>query len=191
MNRPRQVVLAIWLLCAFFALALYLPNREEFTPQVIAALLVEHRTWFLLIYFGLLILRALVLLPATPLIIAGSLLLPDHPWILLLVTLAGLMVSSTLIYFFSDWLRFRAHFERVAPGQVVRVERWMRHPLGMLLVAGSAIAMIVPTDLVCNVAGTVRMPFARFIGALLVGEIVLCSMYIFGGSWVVRTLLQA
>lgn len=191
MNRPRQVVLALWLLCALGALAWYLPNREQYTPAVIAALLVEHQTWFLLIYFVLLIARALVLLPATPLIIAGSLLLPGHPWILLLVTLGGLMISSTLIYFFSDWLRFRAHFERAAPDQVARVERWMRHPLGMLLVAGSAIAMIVPTDLVCNVAGTVRMPFARFLGALFVGEIVLCSMYIFGGAWVVHTILQA
>ncbi len=189
MNRSRQVVFGIWLLCAIGGISFYLANRAQYTPEVIAGFFEEHESWFLLVYFCLLIARALVLLPATPLIVAGSLLLPDHPWILLLVTLVGLLISSALIYFFSDWLGFRAHFERAAPKQIARVERWMKHPMGVFLVAGSAVAMVVPTDLVCYVAGTVRMPFPRFMGALIVGEIILCSMYIFGGGWFIKTVL--
>lgn len=189
MNSIRQVVFGLWILCVVAGIGYYLANRAEFTPTHLAEFFRRHQPWFLLLYLVFLVMRAFVLLPATPLIIAGSLLMPAHPWTVLAITLLGLALSSTLIYYFSDWLGFRAHFERAAPKQIALVDRWLKHPLGVFIVAGCAFLMVVPTDLVCYVAGTVRMPFKRFLGALMVGEAILCGIYIFGSGWLSQQVM--
>lgn len=185
MNKLRQIVLALWLIGALAGVGYYLVNRSEFTPDQIAEFLGRNQPWFLAAYFAFLIMRVFVLVPATPFIFAGALSLPTQPWAVLTITLVGLALSSTLIYYFSDWLGFRRHFERVAPKQVGWVDRWLKHRRGVFIVAGCAFFMVIPTDLVSCVAGTVRMPFKRFLAALMVGETVLCALYIFGSSLLV------
>lgn len=189
MNNLRQVVLGLWIIGMVAGIGYYVAHRAELTPTQLAGFFREHQPWFLLLYLTFLVIRAFVLLPATPLIIAGSLLMPSQPWLVLAITLCGIALSSTLIYYFSDWLGFRVHFERAAPKQIARVDRWLKHPLGVFIVAGCAVLVVVPTDLVCYVAGTVRMPFKRFLGALMVGETILCSAYIFGSGWLSRLFL--
>lgn len=185
MQKLRQIMLVLWIVGAVAGLGYYLANRSEFTPEQIAAFLGRNQPWFLSVYFALLIMRVFVLVPATPFILAGALSLPTQPWAVLAITLIGLAASSTVIYYFADWLGFRAHFERVAPKQVAQVDRWLKHRLGTVIVAGCAFFMVIPTDLVSCVAGTVRMPFKRFLAALMVGETILCAVYIFGSSLLV------
>ncbi len=189
MNQVRQIVFGLWILCLVAGIGYYVANRDVLTPTRLADFFRMYQSWFLVLYLSFLVMRAFVLLPATPLIIAGSLLMPTHPWMVLGITLLGIAFSSTLIYYFSDWLGFRAHFERAAPRQVQLVDRWLKHPLGVFIVAGCAFLVIVPTDLVCYVAGTVRMPFKRFLAALMVGEAILCGLYIFGSGWLTQQVL--
>jgi uncharacterized membrane protein YdjX (TVP38/TMEM64 family) len=186
MNRLRQIVLGIWILCVVAGIGYYLAHRGDLTKERIADFFRLYQSWFLLIYWVMLIVRAVVLLPATPLILAASMLLPGDPSLVLGVTMFGMAVSSTIIYYFSDWLGVRAHFDRVAPRQVKNVEGWFKHRYGVVLVGGCAFFIVVPTDLVCYVAGMVRMPFRRFICALMVGETLLCTIYIF---WLPRVVL--
>jgi len=188
MNRLRQVVLGVWVVALVGVLTHYLFHREHYSPENLAAFLQRHESWALLLFLILSVVRAVVLLPATPLVLAGALLMPGQPWRVLFISLAGIALASTLIYRFSEWLGFRPHFERAAPEQVRRIERWLRHPWGAVCVAGWALFPFVPTDLVCYVAGTVRMPFGRFLGAILAGESILCAVYVFGGSWLSRSI---
>jgi uncharacterized membrane protein YdjX (TVP38/TMEM64 family) len=58
----------------------------------------------------------------------------------------------------------------------------LKHRYGVLIVGSCAFFMVIPTDLVSYVAGTVRMPFRRFICALMTGETILCAIYIFGAA---------
>jgi uncharacterized membrane protein YdjX (TVP38/TMEM64 family) len=88
-----------------------------------------------------------------------------------------------MIYFFSEFLGFKEYFESHKPELTNKLRAKLEHPLGFLFVASWAFFPFVPTDLVCYLAGTTRMKFWKFIVAVGVGELILCTFYIFfGGS---------
>lgn len=179
----RRFTLIAWATIVIGALAAYFSNPAKFTPEYIAAFLAEFSGLIWLIYLLFSILRGITLLPSTPLVLAGTILFPDKPFSVLAVSMTGILLSSTMIYYFSDYLGFSEYFERRKPELTHRIKAKLEHPLGALFVAGWAFFPFVPTDLVCYVAGTTRMKFWKFIAAIFVGELILCVCYIFfGGS---------
>ena len=102
---------------------------------------------------------------------------------MLLVSMTGIMLSSTMIYFFSEYLGFSEYFEGHKPELSHKIKAKLEHPLGFLFVAGWAFFPLIPTDLVCYLAGSTKMNYWEFIAAVFVGELILCVCYIyFGGS---------
>jgi uncharacterized membrane protein YdjX (TVP38/TMEM64 family) len=97
------------------------------------------------------------------------------------VSLIGIIVSSSMIYWFSDLLGFDEYFESKKPHHVQKIKTKLEHPLGVGFVSLWAFFPLVPTDAVCYVAGSIRMHYAKFITAVFVGELVLCACYVFGG----------
>lgn len=155
---------------------------EHFKPEGIKATLDKFHHEAVFIYLVASLLRGLSLLPSTPLIIAGTLAFPSHPWMVLAISVFGILVSSSMIYWLSDALGFSDYFQRHQPKKIERIRTKLDHPLGALFVAAWAFFPLVPTDLVCYVAGTSRMNFLKFIVAIFVGELILCCIYIFGGG---------
>jgi uncharacterized membrane protein YdjX (TVP38/TMEM64 family) len=162
-------------------IAAYLYSPETFAPQNIAAFLEEFQNGALLIYLLISIVRGFTLLPSTPLVLAGTIMFPASPWLVLGVSLIGIIVSSSMIYWFSDLLGFDEYFESKKPHHVQKIKTKLEHPLGVGFVSLWAFFPLVPTDAVCYVAGSIRMHYAKFITAVFVGELVLCACYVFGG----------
>lgn len=165
-----------------FAIGTYLSAPNKFAPAHIAGFLREFETAALIVYLAFSILRGFTLLPSTPLVIAGALLFPHQPWIVLAVSLIGIVVSSAMIYWLSGALGIAEFFETRDPQHVERIRRRLDHPAGFVFVMLWAFFPFVPTDAVCYVAGSIRMNFAKFILAIFVGELILCTAYVFGGS---------
>jgi uncharacterized membrane protein YdjX (TVP38/TMEM64 family) len=129
------------------------------------------------------VLRGFTLLPSTPLVIAGTMLFPGQSVAVLAVSMTGIVLSSSMIYFFSDLLGFSDFFEARKPDLIHRIKVRLEHPLGVAFVAAWAFFPLVPTDLVCYAAGTTRMNFLRFIAAVFVGELILCLVYVYSGNY--------
>jgi len=179
----RRVGLFLWIALVLACFVAYLSNPSAFTPARIAAFLERFQGLIWLIYLLLSVLRGFTLLPSTPLVIAGTILFPGQPLAVFAASLTGILVSSTLIYYFSEFLGFDEYFESHSPKTMHKIRARLEHPLGVVFVAGWAFFPFVPTDLVCYLAGTTRMTFWKFILAVGVGEAVLCSLYVFlGGS---------
>lgn len=178
----RYVFLAIWLALILGGIASYIISPSSFTAENIALFLVEFQgpIWLLYILFSAV--RGFTLLPSTPLVIAGTMLFPQQPWLVFAVSLFGIVVSSTMIYWLSDALGIAEYFETRKPQHVSKIRQRLEHPTGILFVLLWAFFPLVPTDAVCYVAGSMRMHFPKFIAAVLAGELILCSIYIFGGS---------
>ena len=70
-------------------------------------------------YLALGCLRGFTLIPATYLVVAGMLVLPPLP--LFVLTVAGIIVSSTAVYYFAEAMRFDRFFERRYAPQVARL----------------------------------------------------------------------
>lgn len=179
----RWICILIWLGIAVTCVSIYLYDPSKFSAGNIAEFLLRFDREVLLIYACLSILRGFTLLPSTPLVIAGTLIYPEQPLLVLFISLAGILLSSTMIYYFSEFLGFSDYFENHKPKLSHKLKAKLEHPLGFLFVALWAFFPLVPTDLVCYLAGTTKMNFWKFIAAIFVGELILCTCYIFfGGS---------
>ena len=180
----RKVAIGIWLTVIFCGLIAFFLSPDSFSPESVAAVLQKHQNTAFLIYLLISIARGFTLLPSTPLVLAGTILYPDSPFTVLAISIFGIIVSSSLIYWFSDLLGFDDYFRSKKPHHVGRIRDRLEHPLGLGFVAVWAFFPLVPTDAVCYVAGTIGMHFAKFISAVFIGELILCCFYVFGGGHV-------
>jgi len=182
----RVICLLVWLAVLLVGVGSYIRDPSTFTPENIAAFMGRFGSYIWAAYLIMSALRGFTLLPSTPLVIAGTLIFPENSLTLFIVAMAGIILSSTMIYFFSDKLGFHEYFESHKPDLVHKLKAKLDHPLGMAFVAVWAFFPLVPTDLVCYVAGTTEMSYPRFIVAIFVGEAILCSFYIFLGGSIVQ-----
>lgn len=179
----RKVFLVLWIAIVAAGVGSYLYAPNVFTAENIASFMLRFGGVIWLIYFLFSTFRGFTLLPSTPLVLAGTILFPEQPFAVLAVSMIGILLSSTMIYYFSEFLGFDEYFENHKPEMTQKIRQKLEHPLGFLFVAGWAFFPFVPTDLVCYLAGSTRMKFWKFIVAVGVGELILCTGYIFfGGS---------
>lgn len=182
----RRVFLVLWLAIVIAGVGSYLYAPNAFTAETIAGFMLRFGGVIWLIYFLFSTFRGFTLLPSTPLVLAGTILFPGQPFAVLGVSMVGILLSSTMIYYFSEFLGFDEYFEDHKPELTHRIKQKLEHPLGFLFVAAWAFFPLVPTDLVCYLAGTTRMRFWKFIVAVGVGELILCTCYIFFGGSLVK-----
>ena len=166
-------------------LVLYVSRPDLFTPGSIAGFLTKFQREALVVFLALSVVRGLTLLPSTPLVIAGTFAFPTEPWLVLVISIFGIVVSSSMIYWFSDFLGISEFFETRKANTVAKIRSRLEHPTGLAFVFLWAFFPLVPTDAVCYVAGSTRMNFPKFIAAITAGELVLCSFYIFSGTYVI------
>jgi len=172
----------VWLAAISTGVGSYLMYPQAFTAENIAAFLLQFQGEIWLVYLVMSALRGFSLLPSTPLVIAGTMLFTGQPFAVLAVSMTGILLSSSMIYFFSEHLGFSDFFESHKPETTHMIKARLEHPLGFVFVSAWAFFPLVPTDLVCYLAGTTKMNYVKFIAAVFVGELMLCSVYIFFGG---------
>ncbi|MDO8520992.1 MAG: VTT domain-containing protein [bacterium] len=175
--RFRKLLVGGWLLIVCVALYVRFFYPEFFRNELEGAFNVS-------IYFGyalFLILgcvRGFTLIPSTTLIILGFFFFPPLP--LFLLTMAGIIVSSWFVYHFSNRIYLHEYFDRKHPTQVARAKQLLeKHQ--MLILIGWSFFMLLPTDLLAYVCGTMRVRVSRFILGVAIGEGLVCGIYIFLG----------
>ncbi|HET9703964.1 MAG TPA: hypothetical protein VFP85_08025, partial [Vicinamibacterales bacterium] len=139
----RYTLFTMWLLIVGGAMYLYFFEREfvqrELQGAFSASMVVGSIVYFLLGSF-----RAFTLVPATFLLVVGLPFFP--PFLLLLVTMASVMVSSSICYFFAEALHMDELFEREYPKQIQKLKSLLsRYQLPIII--GWSFMMFLPTDL--------------------------------------------
>lgn len=134
-------------------------------------------------YVALGAVRGFTLVPSTTLVLAALPFMAPGP--LLICTLAGIMLSSTSIYYFSAALRID---ERVAKKHSEKIARLTdlvnRYELPIII--GWSFFPLAPTDLICYVCGVLRVRFWKFLLGVTIGEGAICAIYIYGGDQILR-----
>ena len=186
MPRIRLIALVVWAASVAALSALYVLRPDLLEPERVAAALRGSGQPVLLGYVALNVVRAFTLVPATVLVVAGTLLFPDRPWFVTGSALGGAVASALLIYYFFDFLGLGDLFERRHAARVRRLEAQMARRGGFWLVAGWSAFPFTPTDVICYVAGTLRMPVARFAAAVALGKLPIVVFYV----WATGTLVE-
>ena len=178
-NKIKKIFYAIWILLVVSLVIASLVKPEILKPSYIRDFIKSYNNEMLLIYIALTFLRGFFLVPSTPFVIAGGMLFPDKLFLILLISMIGIVLSATSLYYFSDLLGFSKYLEKKYPNEVITWKRRLKDPKAILFVIGWAFLPVVPTDLICYVAGIVKMPYKHMIAGVFLGEIILVSFYIF------------
>ena len=181
MSRIRRIALGVWVALMLTLTAFYVVSPELLRPETLVEALRRSGQPVLAVYVLLCVVRAFTLIPSTVLIIVGALLFPDRPWFVMVSSLGGVVASAALVYFFFDFLGIGELFERRHAQRVRWLETQMNARGFWLVLAWSAFPF-VPTDVICYVAGTLRMHFGKFTAGVALGELPVVGFYVLVGG---------
>lgn len=132
-------------------------------------------------YVVISLIRGLFLIPSTPFVLAGVVLFPESPVFVITVSMIGILFTAILLYYFSDILGFSKKLQQKFPKKMAKWEERLRSKHAIWIVTGWSFFPLVPTDLICYVAGIVKMPIQYLLIGITVGEILLIGCYVYMG----------
>jgi uncharacterized membrane protein YdjX (TVP38/TMEM64 family) len=145
-----------------------------------------YRIW--LAYIFITFIRGLFLFPSTPFVLAGAILFPDKLTEVWIISMAGILFSATLLYFFAEKVGFGEYLKEKHPEKINKIQQQLNKPQGKWMVAIWAWFPFIPTDIICYVAGLVKMRYTLMISGIFLGESILVSIYLYLGkdilSWI-------
>lgn len=190
MALAKKILYLLWVLIVVTVLIVFILSPSSFNPNNLATLLIKYESQVMLFYIFISMVRGLILVPSTPFVLAGIILFPDLPWTVLVISMIGIIIGSTVVYYFSDLLRFSRRLEKKYPQQIEKWHQRLNSPKATLIVIGWSFFPLVPTDIICYVAGIVKMPFRYLITGVIIGELVLVYLYIFFGGGLLEYFLE-
>jgi uncharacterized membrane protein YdjX (TVP38/TMEM64 family) len=176
---PKKLAFYLWLFLITWGITVYLFFPETINLLFLEDLSEKYHYIALCIYFLLLSVRGLTLIPSTPLLLAGVLLF--DPLEIFVVSLAGILVSSTIVYYFSKYLGLAAYFE-TRYGKYVQKIKYGLADNELPIIVGWSFFPLVPTDLIVYAGSTLRIHIFKCLLGVFVGEAVLNALYIFSAN---------
>ncbi|NRH21233.1 TVP38/TMEM64 family protein [Candidatus Gracilibacteria bacterium] len=182
-KKLRKSLFILWIL-SILGLGIWIHfHKELLDPNELLRFFQSFGSWALIAFILASFIRGLVLIPSLPLVFVGVLFFPHSPLLVFLISMLGIIFSGILIYRFSDFMGFDSLFENHTHS--IKVKKAIE-TYGFYTVLLWSFAPIVPTDLICYVAGTVKMNFWKFILALSLGEGFIVGIIIYGGKEVMK-----
>jgi uncharacterized membrane protein YdjX (TVP38/TMEM64 family) len=180
--QKRKTLITVWIVFLLCCLALFIfnPNIGNDLFTYLSSKSLAY-LYVLLLVFG--VLRSFTFIPVTYLIILGLLFVPAVP--LYFIIVFGIMVSSSLVYYFFEYLHIDKMLENKYHKQLATTKYYMtKYELPVIIVW--SMSPMLPSDVICYVAGTLRVNFYKFLLGMFVGEGLACAVYIFGGKYLLN-----
>ena len=174
----RRTLAVVWIVGVTLALYLVLFHRDLILTRLQAATtksIVAGGALYLLLGC----LRGFTLIPATSLVLVGIVFFPPAP--LFVLTLAGILASSASIYYFAEALHLEELLQRKHAQHLDRVQALLNR-YGLPMIALWAFFPLAPTDLICYLAGVLRIRVWICLLGVAIGEGAICAIYIFLGQ---------
>lgn len=174
--KVRRKTLFIWIAIVVVTLILYLAKRDLFDISFLKEYVGDHKVLVISLYLIILTFIGLTFIPSTPFAIAGVLLFP--PMEAYIINLAGIITSSIVVYYFTQYLRIDLWLESKYPVQIEKIKKALRKK-ELPIIAGWSFFPVVPTDLIIYVGSTLNIPFWKCALGIIIGEGTLNALYIF------------
>jgi len=188
-EKGKKVAYVIWLFFIISFVLAYFKNPAILTPSYIVEFIQKFNGEMMSMYIFLTLIRGFFLIPSTPFVICGALFFPDNLFLVLSISIMGVMFSATTLYYFSDILGFSKYFKTKKTKKIDLWETRLKDPKSIFFVTGWSLFPFVPTDLICYVAGIVKMPFRNMFIGVFLGELVLDIFYVYFGANLVKVIL--
>ncbi|MDA1185408.1 MAG: VTT domain-containing protein [Acidobacteria bacterium] len=177
-ERVGRIVNYLWVFAVVVVFILWLREPDLFARESIAARIESWGPWMFAGFIGISLARGFFLVPSTPVILAGGVLFPESLPVVFVISVAGIVVSATAIYYLPGLGGYDNLLERRYPHQIARMKRLLATPHAFWVVAGWSFFPLVPTDVICYAAGLLGMSYRRMVVAVLLGEMPLVLTYL-------------
>lgn len=178
MKKTKKYFLLVWGL-AIVAMFVYIMRHPGILePKNIKAFFESFNSELWVLFIIANIVRGFFLIPNTPLIIAGAFIFPDQLWLVFFVSMAGVMFTAVMMYYFAGFLGVGSFLEKKYPKQLIIWEKRLQKPQAILIVLVWVMLPFTPTDLVFYVAGSIRMNIRNFLIGVFIGEAILKGSYL-------------
>ena len=174
--KVRRPTLFIWMAIVVATLIIYYVYRDLFDISFLRKYVSDHKVLVLCLYLVILTFIGLTFIPSTPFAVAGVLLFP--PLEAYLINLTGIITSSIVVYYFTQYLRLNLWFEYKYPAQIEKIKKALRKK-ELPIIAGWSFFPVVPTDLIIYASSTLNIPFWKCAVGIIIGEGTLNAFYIF------------
>jgi len=181
LNKYRTALKYVWLIVLVTTFLFYLFFPEFFTAEFLKDSVKNNEFKILISYVFFILIRPILLIPSTAVLIIGIALYPDSLLFLLFINMLGILIGATLLYYAGIFLTPEKFFSEKKMKSLPKIKDKI-NDYGFPIVLGWSFFPIVPTDLICFVAGATRMHFIKFITALCLGELILVSLYLWTGK---------
>ncbi len=178
LNRKR--ILYIWLILLSATLVFFVFN-PTIARDIFEYLSTKSPFYLYSLILILGILRGFTLIPVTYLIIIGLLFVPAVP--LFIIIIIGMVLSSVSVYYFFEYLHIDKMLGAKYQKQIDTTKYYLtKYELPVIIFW--SMNPVLPSDVICYVAGTLRVNVYKFILGMLLGEGLTCAVYIFGGKYI-------
>lgn len=182
LKQIKKVINYLWISTVLFVLIYVLLHPTAFNAEQLSSFLRKFDHWVWLVYIIISFLRGIFLFPSTPFVFAGAILFPDKLILVGIVSILGILFSATLLYYFADAIGFGDYLSQKYPQKIEKARIQLNKPQGKWFVAAWAWFPFVPTDIICYVAGLVKMKYPIMITGIFLGETILVSLYLYLGK---------
>ncbi len=178
MQQVKKTILILWIGVILAMVGYIIFHPEVLDPEVIKAFLESFNAQLWVLFIIANIVRGFFLFPNTPLLLAGAFLFPNQLWAVFWVSMAGVMLTAVLMYYFAEFLGVGEYLERKHPKQILKWEERLQKPWAIWIVMVWVMLPFTPTDLVYYVAGSIRMKLRHLLIGVFIGEVILKGTYL-------------
>lgn len=173
--KAREITFFLWILLVTGGIITYIFFPEKLSILFLQETSKNNMFAVFIIYYLIVSFRGLTFIPSSPLLIAGVLVF--DPVKLFIINLAGILTSSTIVYYFSKYLGFDVYFETKYTEAVQKIRKKLTDK-ELPIIVGWSFFPLTPTDLVVYVGSTLRVSVFKCLFGVLIGEAVLTAFYI-------------
>jgi uncharacterized membrane protein YdjX (TVP38/TMEM64 family) len=177
----KKIIGYLWLTILIVGIGGYVLFPQIFNLTNLLAIIHRHYWSAIIIYILIICLRGLLFISPLSLTLASSVLF--SPLTAFLINTFGILVSSILIYKFSQFLGLDEYFERKYKKEIVKIKTGLHKKEVPIIIAWSFVP-IFPTDLITYISATLKISIWKcllgiFIGTALVNAIFIYSLNFF------------
>ena len=176
-ERLKKLIGWIWLSLIVLMFVFLAFNPKYLSVSYLSEMIREYEGNIWMVYSAMLLFRCLVMFPSTPLLFLGYVIFPKYIFLVTGMVIISILISATFFYFFAGsmgWLHF---FRKKYPVQMNRIEMKLQQPKSIYIVMFWSILPVFPTDVLCYIAGIVKMPFKIFISGVFLGQLPVMYLY--------------
>ncbi len=179
---------AIWVAAILYLFLIFVIHPDTFSPENISFYIQRYSHHLWITYFLCSMIRGFFLMPSTPFVLSGLVLFPHHRFEVLILSLSGVLFSSTMLYFYSDTLGFSKYLETKFPKQIPKIKKVLMGKWSFLYVLIWSIFPAVPTDTVAYAGGIIKMKYGKLILGIMLGEFILIATYVYLGDMIIERM---